>query len=67
MGVFGGSALAVNVAAAVVLVSGRTRDANARASWLFFRNDALEESGRCGGCWARGMDATPRGRIPWWR
>lgn len=41
MGVFGGIALAVNVAAAVALIPHRTGDANARAIWLFSRNDAL--------------------------
>ena len=41
MGVFGGLALAVNVAAALVLIPHRTGDANARAVWLFSRNDAL--------------------------
>ncbi len=41
MGVFGAVALLVNVAAAVVLLPHRTGDANARAVWLFSRNDAL--------------------------
>ena len=41
MGVFGLIALAVNVAAAVVLIPHRTGDANARAVWLFSRNDAI--------------------------
>lgn len=41
MGVFGGIALVVNVAAALVLIPHRTGDANARAVWLFSRNDAL--------------------------
>lgn len=43
MGIFGGIALAVNVAAAAVLFAHRTRnnDASARAIWLFSRNDAL--------------------------
>lgn len=41
MGVFGGIALFVNLAAAVVLIPHRTGDANARAVWLFSRNDAL--------------------------
>lgn len=41
MGVFGLIAVAVNVAAAVVLIPHRTGDANVRAVWLFSRNDAL--------------------------
>lgn len=41
MGIFGGIALVVNVIAALVLIPHRTGDANARAVWLFSRNDAL--------------------------
>lgn len=41
MGVFGALALVANVAAAVVLLPHRAGDANARAVWLFSRNDAL--------------------------
>lgn len=41
MGVLGLVALAVNVAAAMVLLPHRTGDANARAVWLFSRNDAI--------------------------
>ena len=41
MGLFGAGALLVNVAAALVLVPHRGGDANARAVWLFSRNDAL--------------------------
>jgi cation diffusion facilitator family transporter len=41
MGVFGAIALAVNLAAAAALIPHRTGDANARAIWLFSRNDAL--------------------------
>lgn len=41
MGLFGGIALAVNVAAAFVLIPHRTGDANVRAVWLFSRNDAI--------------------------
>jgi Co/Zn/Cd efflux system component len=43
MGLFGAAALAVNVAAALVLAPHRrgAGDANARAVWLFSRNDAL--------------------------
>lgn len=41
MGAFGGIALAVNVAAALVLIPHRTGDANVRAVWLFSRNDAI--------------------------
>lgn len=41
MGAFGGMALLVNVAAALVLIPHRAGDANARAVWLFSRNDAL--------------------------
>ena len=41
MGVFGGIALVVNVVAALALLPHRTGDANARAVWLFSRNDAL--------------------------
>lgn len=41
MGMFGAIALVVNVAAAAVLIPHRTGDANARAVWLFSRNDAI--------------------------
>lgn len=41
MGVLGLVALVVNVAAALVLIPHRTGDANARAVWLFSRNDAI--------------------------
>ena len=41
MGLFGIVALAVNVAAALVLIPHRTGDANVRAVWLFSRNDAI--------------------------
>lgn len=41
MGIFGGIALAVNLAAALVLMPHRKGDANARAVWLFSRNDAI--------------------------
>lgn len=41
MGLLGAIALAVNVAAALVLVPHRTGDANVRAVWLFSRNDAI--------------------------
>ena len=41
MGVLGGIALVVNVVSAVLLVPHRHGDANARAVWLFSRNDAL--------------------------
>ncbi len=42
MGILGAVALAVNVAAAaLVLIPHRTGDATARAIWLFSRNDAL--------------------------
>src|SRR5687767_3708996 len=41
MGMFGVMALAVNVAAAIVLIPHRTGDANMRAVWLFSRNDAI--------------------------
>src|SRR3546814_15502113 len=41
MGLFGIIALAVNVAAALVLIPHRTGDANVRAVWLFSRNDAI--------------------------
>lgn len=41
MGLLGAVALAVNVAAAAVLVPHRTGDANVRAVWLFSRNDAV--------------------------
>lgn len=41
MGLLGLIALAVNVAAAVVLIPHRTGDANVRAVWLFSRNDAI--------------------------
>ena len=41
MGMFGVMALAVNVAAAIVLIPHRTGDANVRAVWLFSRNDAI--------------------------
>lgn len=41
MSIFGGIALAVNVAAAAVLIPHRAGDANVRAVWLFSRNDAI--------------------------
>lgn len=41
MSLFGIAALAVNVAAAMVLIPHRTGDANVRAVWLFSRNDAI--------------------------
>lgn len=41
MGLFGAIALAVNVAAAAILIPHRTGDANVRAVWLFSRNDAI--------------------------
>jgi Co/Zn/Cd efflux system component len=41
MGMLGLIALAVNVAAAVVLLPHRHGDANVRAVWLFSRNDAI--------------------------
>lgn len=41
MGILGLVALAVNVLAAVILIPHRHGDANARAVWLFSRNDAI--------------------------
>ena len=41
MGILGAIALVVNVTAALVLVPHRAGDANARAVWLFSRNDAI--------------------------
>lgn len=41
MGLFAIVALAVNVAAAAVLIPHREGDANVRAVWLFSRNDAI--------------------------
>lgn len=41
MGIFGAIALAVNIAAALVLIPHRQGDANVRAVWLFSRNDAI--------------------------
>jgi Co/Zn/Cd efflux system component/copper chaperone CopZ len=41
MGIFGSIGLAVNIAAAVVLLPHRHGDANVRAIWLFSRNDAI--------------------------
>ena len=41
MGMFGIVALAVNIAAAVVLIPHRKGDVNVRAVWLFSRNDAI--------------------------
>lgn len=41
MGLFGGIALVVNVAAALVLIPHRSGDANVRAVWHFSRNDAI--------------------------
>lgn len=41
MGVFAMAALVVNVISTLFLVPHRTGDANARAVWLFSRNDAL--------------------------
>ena len=41
MGAFGLVALVINVTAALLLLPHRSGDANARAVWLFSRNDAL--------------------------
>lgn len=41
MGGFGIVALAVNIAAALVLIPHRSGDSNVRAIWLFSRNDAI--------------------------
>jgi Co/Zn/Cd efflux system component/copper chaperone CopZ len=41
MGVLGLIALAINVAAALVLIPHRSGDSNVRAVWLFSRNDAI--------------------------
>jgi len=41
MGILGAIALAVNIAAALVLIPHRKGDANVRAVWLFSRNDAI--------------------------
>lgn len=41
MGALGIAGMAVNIAAAAVLVPHRTGDANVRAVWLFSRNDAI--------------------------
>ena len=41
MGILGFVALAVNVAAAAVLIPHRAGDANVRAVWIFSRNDAI--------------------------
>lgn len=41
MSAFGLVALAINVAAALILIPHRRGDANVRAVWLFSRNDAL--------------------------
>lgn len=41
MGLFGAIALVINVLAALVLIPHRSGDANARAVWLFSRNDAI--------------------------
>jgi Co/Zn/Cd efflux system component/copper chaperone CopZ len=41
MGIFGAIGLAVNIAAAAVLLPHRHGDANVRAIWLFSRNDAI--------------------------
>jgi len=41
MGLLGVAALVVNVACALILIPHRHGDANARAVWLFSRNDAL--------------------------
>jgi cation diffusion facilitator family transporter len=41
MGIFGVTALVINIIAAVVLIPHRKGDANVRAVWLFSRNDAL--------------------------
>lgn len=41
MGLLGGLALLVNAAAAIALIPHRSGDANARAVWLFSRNDAI--------------------------
>jgi len=54
MGVLALVALAVNVAAAMVLVPHRAGDANVRAVWLFSRNDAI---GNAAVVWAAGVVA----------
>jgi Co/Zn/Cd efflux system component len=59
MEVFGLMALAVNVAAALVLLPHRHGDANVRAVWLFSRNDAL---GNIAVVIAAGLVAWP----DWW-
>lgn len=41
MGLFGGIALFINIVSAAVLARHRAGDANARAIWLFSRNDAI--------------------------
>jgi Co/Zn/Cd efflux system component len=41
MGMFGVAALMVNISAAAALIPHRSGDANARAIWLFSRNDAI--------------------------
>ena len=56
MGVFGLIALAVNVAAAWVLVPHRKGDANVRAVWLFSRNDALGNVAVVGAAGTRRLD-----------
>jgi Co/Zn/Cd efflux system component/copper chaperone CopZ len=45
MGLVGVAALVVNVACALILIPHRHGDANARAVWLFSRNDALGNLG----------------------
>lgn len=41
MGILGFMALAINIAAALILIPHRRGDANVRAVWLFSRNDAI--------------------------
>jgi Co/Zn/Cd efflux system component len=41
MGILGFIALAINVAAALILIPHRSGDSNVRAVWLFSRNDAI--------------------------
>jgi len=59
MGLFGITALAVNVAAALVLIPHRTGDSNVRAVWLFSRNDAIGNAAVIGAAGLVAWTGTP--------
>lgn len=59
MGALGLVALAVNVAAAAVLIPHRAGDANVRAVWLFSRNDAIGNAAVVLAAWLVAWTGTP--------